>query len=415
MKKYFYIAMAIILALAVALVMYGGYLNYNDSNQIANRMEERAIQLACAKVEKKFLKPMLQVETLKLYSDNMTDATALTDGRITQIFVKKNDYVQKGDIILTLVNDQLPLKVQQAESNIQRAEATYIQTLSNIQRAEAALTNAANVYDRQQRLLARNATSQEKLEAAQAEYTSAQEAVRAAKAESDSARAAIEIANAERQQYMLEVNRQNVVAPISGNVLMIYKHEGAYVQGGTPLILIGDFEKLFFSMTLEDINANYIKVGDSVTIEFNEKSLQKAYDTEYAAGNLGNSETITAVIREINPPLNEKAKIRRVLWEVDNRARILEAMTYNDIKIQTNSGNNCLTVPLAAMTDSENNSVFVVNSENKIEKRNVTTGANDGQNIEIIGGLQENEVVVLESFAGLEDGLKVEAIFEEGD
>ena len=92
--------MAIILALAVALVMYGGYLNYNDSNQIANRMEERAIQLACAKVEKKFLKPMLQVETLKLYSDNMTDATALTDGRITQIFVKKNDYVQKGDIIL---------------------------------------------------------------------------------------------------------------------------------------------------------------------------------------------------------------------------------------------------------------------------------------------------------------------------
>ena len=277
--------MAIILALAVALVMYGGYLNYNDSNQIANRMEERAIQLACAKVEKKFLKPMLQVETLKLYSDNMTDATALTDGRITQIFVKKNDYVQKGDIILTLVNDQLPLKVQQAESNIQRAEATYIQTLSNIQRAEAALTNAANVYDRQQRLLARNATSQEKLEAAQAEYTSAQEAVRAAKAESDSARAAIEIANAERQQYMLEVNRQNVVAPISGNVLMIYKHEGAYVQGGTPLILIGDFEKLFFSMTLEDINANYIKVGDSVTIEFNEKSLQKAYDTEYAADN----------------------------------------------------------------------------------------------------------------------------------
>ena len=51
LKKYFYIAMAIILFLSVMLVAYGGYLNYNDSNQIANRMEERALQLTGAKVE----------------------------------------------------------------------------------------------------------------------------------------------------------------------------------------------------------------------------------------------------------------------------------------------------------------------------------------------------------------------------
>ena len=414
MKKYFYIAMAIILFLSVMLVVYGGYLNYNDSNQIANRMEERALQLTGAKVESRFLNPAVEVDTLKLYSDNMTDAVALTEGRITQIMVAKNNYVHKGDVIMTLINDQIPLKVQQANSTIQRAESTYSQSLSNIQRAEAALTNATNVYNRQQRLMARNATSQEKLEAAAAEYTAAQEAVRAAQAESESARVAIEIANSERQQYIIQESRQNVVAPIDGNVLLIYKREGAYVQGGTPLVLIGDFEKLFFSTTFENINANSLKVGDSVTLEFNERGLQKAYDTEYASGNLGKLEKIMATIKEITPPMSENATIRRVLWEIDNRARILEPMTYNNIKIQTNSGHRCLTVPLSAMADSENNLVFVVNGENKIEKREVKCGANDGKYIEILSGLKENEVVVVESFEGLEDGLKVEINFEEG-
>ena len=70
--------MAIILFLSVMLVVYGGYLNYNDSNQIANRMEERALQLTGAKVKNKYLMPQVEIDTLKLYSDNMTDAVALT-------------------------------------------------------------------------------------------------------------------------------------------------------------------------------------------------------------------------------------------------------------------------------------------------------------------------------------------------
>ena len=415
MKKYFYIAMAIILFLSVILVAYGGYLNYSDAKQIANRMEERALQLTGAKARLRYLSSVFEVETLKLYSDTMTDAVALTDGRITKIMVSKNDYVNKGDVIMTLENDQIPLKIQQANSNIQRAESTYSQSLSNIQRAEAALTNATNVYNRQQRLMARNATSQEKLEAASAEYMAAQEAVKAARAESESARAAIEIANSELQQYMIQASRQNVIAPIEGEVLLIYRREGAYVQGGTPLILIGNFEKVFFSTTLENVDANSVKVGDVVSLKFNEKGLQKAYDTEYAAGNLGKLEKITATIKEITPPMNENATIRRILWEVDNRAGILEPMTYNNIEIHTNIKHRCLTVPLSAMSDSENNFVFVVNGENRIEKREVKCGVNDGKYIEIISGLNENEVVVLESFEGLEDGLKVEINFEEDE
>lgn len=332
MKKYFYIGIAIILTLAGSLVAYGGYLNYSDSKQIANRMAERAIKLSGAKVEIRKLNPIVPLNTVKLYSENMTDATALIDGRITQIFVAKNSLVRKGDVIFTLVNDQIPIKIQQAESNIQRAEA--------------ALTNAENVYNRQQRLIARNATSQERLEAAAAEYTAAIEAVKAAKAESESARVAIEIAETELQEHKMQATRQDVIAPIDGNILLIYKREGAYVQGGTPLALIGNFDRLLFTTTFENTDAQYLNVGEIVELDFGERPLLKPYDTEYSAGNLGRAEKILARIKEITPPPNESAVLRRILWEVDNRAHILEPLTYNNVSMQAGVGRKCLTVPI---------------------------------------------------------------------
>ena len=72
-----------------------------------------------------------------------------------------------------------------------------------------------------------------------------------------------------------------------------------------------------------------------------------------------------------------------------------------------------MTVPLNSMADSENNLVFVV-KDGIIERREVLTGVSDGTDIEILSGLSEGEIVVLESFEGLADGMKVEIKIEDG-
>ena len=74
-----------------------------------------------------------------------------------------------------------------------------------------------------------------------------------------------------------------------------------------------------------------------------------------------------------------------------------------------------MSVPLTAMTDSERKMVFVVNGEGVVERRSIETGANDGTYIEVLNGLNEGEVVVLESFEGLDNGVKVEVTLEEGE
>ena len=385
MKRYFFIGLAAILVLAIALVGYGTWLNVSDENQIARRMDERALTLTGAKVQKRSLHPTIEMDAVRLYSENMADAVALIDGRIIEWYVKKNSAVQKGDTLLRLENDQVLLQIQQATANVRRAEA--------------ALAQAFNTYRRQELLLADNATSKEKYDAAKAQYEAAQETL-------------VE-AEAQRDMYYVQEARQRVTSPVDGKVLLIYHREGSYVQGGVPLALVGDFDRLLFSTTLNDKHARYLFVGEKVTLKIPSQAMKKAFDTEYAPGNKGNNETIVAVVKEITPPISEPAGIRRVICEIDNRAGVLEPLTYNKVSVRAERSAECLSVPLSAMTDASRSEVFMVRSDGTIERRDVETGTNDGTYIEIRSGLAEGDVVVVENFDGLENDMRVQVTIED--
>ena len=385
MKRYFFIGLAAILVLAIALVGYGTWLNVSDENQIARRMDERALTLTGAKVKRRSLHPTIEMDAVRLYSENMADAVALIDGRIIEWYVKKNSAVQKGDTLLRLENDQVLLQIQQAAANVRRAEA--------------ALAQAFNTYRRQELLLADNATSKEKFDAAKAQYEAAQETL-------------VE-AEAQRDMYYVQEARQRVTSPVDGKVLLIYHREGSYVQGGVPLALVGDFDRLLFSTTLNDKHARYLFVGEKVTLKIPSQAMKKAFDTEYAPGNQGNNETIVAVVKEITPPISEPAGIRRVICEIDNRAGVLEPLTYNKVSVRAERSAECLSVPLSAMTDASRSEVFMVRSDGTIERRDVETGTNDGTYIEIRSGLAEGDVVVVENFDGLENDMRVQVTIED--
>ncbi len=387
MKRYFFIGIGVILALSVALVAYGTWLNVSDEKQIARRMDERALSLSGARAKKRALRPKAEMDAVRLYSENMADAVALIDGRIIEWYVTKNSAVRQGDVLLRLENDQIDLKIQQATANVRRTEAS--------------LAQASNAFHRQERLMAKEATSKEKYEAAAAQYAAAQEALAEAEAQ--------------REQFVVQEARQRVASPVDGNVLLIYQRVGSYVQGGTPLALVGNFDRLLFSVTLEDKHTRHLSVGATLTVTFPEQAMRKAYDTEYAAGNQGSAENIVATVKEITPPLTEPAGMRRVLYEIDNRARVLEPLTYNNVSVRAGRPYDCLAVPLTAMTDAAKNEVFAVDGEGIIHRRDVETGADDGEYIEIISGLSEGDIVVVQGFEGLADGAKANVSIEGGE
>ena len=379
MKKLYLVGLVIILMMAVGLISYGTYLNKTDENQIEMRMEERKIPLQGSTAKFRNLQPTFVLDTINLTSEEMADAMALIDGRIEKNFVTKNSTVGKGQVLFELVNEDIPIKLEEADSAIAKAEAQVLQ--------------AKNSFDRYERLRSKNATSMEKYDEAKLNYEAAQANLRSAEAQ--------------KSQLLVQSSRQNVTAPIDGEILILYKQIGAYVTAGTPIALVGNFSRLNFSLAVEDTQAKQVSIGEKFELNFrNARVIQKAYDTEYAAGNLGNAQIFPVLVKEIIPNLTQPAAMRKIVFEIDNSAGILEQQTYNGVELIRNSKHNALTIPISALDEAKKN-IFVV-KENILERREVKIGADDGKFVEILSGLKAGEVVIISATKGLEDGMKVE-------
>ena len=382
MKKYFYIGLAIILTAALMLVGYGAYLNHTGEYQIAERMEGRVTALKGDRAKVRPLAPGLRFNVINLSSEEMADAVAIIDGRITESFVDKNSRVEAGDVLFTLTDENIPLQIQQAESAILKAEAD--------------LSNCASIFHRQERMLAKSATSQEKYDTALTNYRAAE--------------AALKSARAQRDRYLVQESRQRVTAPISGEVLILYRQPGAFVTAGTSVALVGNFRQLAFSTPLNDKIARHLAVGSVGTLTLHTGSdshMGKAYDTDFAAGNAGANQAYQLTVQEISPPLTEPAAMRNVRWTLDNSMGMLEPHTYEGARISMSGVHTALSVPLGALRGTGRDTVFVLTAENTLEKRKVETGVDDGKYIEILSGLAEGETVITSGTANLAEGAKV--------
>ena len=388
MKKFYFVGMVVILLMAVSLIFYGIHLNQSGENQITKRMEARTIPLQGEKVTYRDLRPVFMLDTINLSSDEMADAVALIDGRIEQAFVKKNSNVRRGETLFELVNEDIPIKIQQADSSIAKAEAQLLQ--------------ARNSFQRYERLKEKNATSLEKYDEARLNY--------------EAAVANLREANAVKDQLLVQDSRQDVIAPIDGEVLIMYKQIGAYVTAGTPIALVGNFQRLNFSLPVEDAGARRLAVGERFELNFkNSRSFRKAYDTEYGAGNLGNEQIFPVYVKEIMPDLNQAAAMRKIVFEVDNSVGILEQQAYSNVELTRATGHHALAAPLAAMSDTGKQYVFIVTPENTLERRKISTGADDGKYVEILTGLREGETIITSATKGLEEGMKVTVTLTGGE
>ena len=384
MKRYFFIGLALILALSLGAIFYGAWLNSRGEFQIARRMEERRLSLRGARVEMRELQAHIDKSAVKLYSTDMADAVTLVDGRIVSCLVQKNSFVKKGDPLFVLENEDIPLRIQEAESNILSAQ-------SSLRRAE-------NTYRRYLILKEQDAVSAQQYDDAEAGYYAAQ--------------SNLAVMETRLSQLRVQESRQTVAAPIDGKVLVLYRQQGAYVQSGTALALVGDFSSLYFSTPVQDTNARHLALGQEAELVFSSTEFNKVYSTDYAAGNLGQKQKFFASIVNIAPPISEPAAIRSVLWKIDNRAGLLEPQTYGGVSIQSMTPHAVLAVPLSAITDHQNASVFVAR-DGVIERRAVRTGANDGVYIEILSGLEKGELVVSAGAEGLEDGMRADVEIDE--
>ena len=386
MKKSFYFGMCLIIFLILALLSYGVYLNERSENQISSRMLDMRVQLRGSKAEVRDIFPSFGLDLMYLVSDNIVDVPALIDGRVEKHFVSPQSLVRVGQPIAEIVNEEIPLKIQQVESDILEAEA-------NLMRCQ-------NIYNRYSELVESDGVSKLQFDEATADFKAAE----------------ARLANCKAQKAQLEIQsrRQVITAPISGEVLKFYRQEGAYLRAGQPLALVGEFDTLYFKVEYDDKIARQLIEEKILKLSFNEEAkFTKVYGESFASGNQGAKQIFNVNLREVDPPISQGAEKRQLTFEVDNRVGLLEPGFYAGGNFQTSYSKKCLTIPLTATVDDTHSSVRVV-EDGILKIRKIVAGADDGKYLEIISGLSEGDIVVTSDTEGLKEGTKVEITLEGG-
>ena len=165
-------------------------------------------------------------------------------------------------------------------------------------------------------------------------------------------------------------------------------------------------------MSAEDKIVRQLVEVKNANLTFLEREMQKVYGNGYKAGNEGHQQVFNASIVEVSPSLDEPAAIRKIIWSIDNTSGLLEPRTYSEVACQAFLPRQCLTVPLSAVDSQSKDSLFIFMQDGTIKKIPVVTGADDGEFIEILGGLNAGDIVVTFNTDNLIDGMLATYILE---
>lgn len=385
MRNKFFIALGCVIILAAAFIAYGIFLNYKSDVLISNGLKLHSAKLNCSKTKMRELNLSYTLQNVSLNAENVADAIAQVDGSISELFIFKNKQVKKGEPLARLSNPDVHLNISKAHSALLKADAM--------------LKHATTIYMRFKELVVYDAVSKLQLDEAEANYLSAQ--------------AGVAEAQAAYEQAKLMADRLTICAPIDGSASIIYKNAGSYMNIGMPLCLISNFNTLWFAANMPDTLVKRLAISPDFTATFKNDPLAKVYQTEYSKNNQGTNQTFPVRLQGIYPALDEPAAIRRIVWYIDNRTAMLEPRNYGNMTIRTPKTQKVLSVPLAAMKDSRRNLVYVVKADNYVEPRQIETGLDDGNYIEVISGLKEGEIVVSSSTYDFDESIRVNVILQE--
>ena len=319
------------------------------------------------------------------------DVGAQASGQIRKIHVEAGDQVQEGQLLV-----EIDPATQKAKLDASRYAIENLQAQLQEQKAQHQL--ARQKYQRQQRLSAGNATREEDVQTAKAELNATQARVEMFQAQIRQAQASLRSDEA-------ELGYTRIYAPMTGTVVAVDARVGQTLnaQQQTPLILrIAKLSPMTVWAEVSEADIGHVKPGMS------------AYFTTLSGG----SRRWTSTVRQILPippkPLNEtqsngspsstsksgtgRVVLYTVLLDVDNADNALMAEMTTQVFFVASQVKDALTVPVAALQGvpgSASQIARVVAKNGAIEDREVRLGISDRLRVEVLGGLNEGDHLLI--------------------
>ncbi|HHH55186.1 MAG TPA: HlyD family efflux transporter periplasmic adaptor subunit [Bacteroidetes bacterium] len=436
-RKWIYIAL---LALLVILLIVA---------VIKGKNSKKGIKVFTDKVELRDIKEDVSGSG-KIYPETEVKISSDVSGEVVQLDVKEGDSVKVGQILAVVNPDTYQSVVERAKASLNNAKAQLANAKSMIQaniaqkeQIVSKLEIAKKNYERNKKLHDQKVISdvdfenaysaykelQSSLKSAEANILSARESAKAAGFNVKSAEAALKEANS-------NLKRTTIVAPIDGIVTMLAIEEGERVVGtiqmaGTEMMRISNLDNMEVRVEISENDILKVNYGDTATIEvdayvdkkFTGKVVEVANSASDISSNTLNTDRVTNFIVKIRI---DRDSYKDLLSEDMSKFPFRPGMSAT-VDIFTNMVKDAVSVPIQAVTtrpkhekkgmkneDKEDDVlkddellevVFVVNADT-VDMKEVVTGIQDDEYIQIKKGLDVGMEVVTGPYKTVSKKLK---------
>jgi RND family efflux transporter MFP subunit len=354
----------------------------NQANGPAN-----APHVSVVRVERRNLTSKLEIAgEFQPYQE--INVYAKVSGYIQKLYVNWGTHVIQGQLLAVLEIPELQQQLQLDEATVHKSEqdlARYKEELSRAQSsynvAHITYSRLADVQKTRPELIA-----QQDVDVAQGKDLEASAGVSAARdGVAGSAQALVGAkASLEKDKAMFAYAR--ITAPFTGVITEIDAYTGALLPAGTSS---NKGDQALCKLSQNDLLRLVIPVP--------ERAVADIQDGEIVSVRVSTTnQTFDGKIMRSSDQIDTETRTMHTEIDVPNPNYALVPGMYASVQIPLHTVQNVLTVPVQAVESSGENRAhaLVVNSENKIEKREVTLGIQTATDAEIVGGLKEGDMVV---------------------
>ena len=361
-------------------------------------------------------------------------------GEIIDLIVEEGDSVVAGSLVVKIRPDNWINAKERVEAALNQQRANLASAKANASKAEAAFIRAEQEYKRQKGLWDERVISEAEWQLAQQNFKVAEEDKKSAEQAVVAAQYIVKSSEASLREANENVRLTSVLAPMNGIVSKLIVEKGERVVGtqqmtGTEMLRIADLNTMEVRVAVNENDIIRVAVGDTALIDVDAYShLEKEFKgivTEIA--NTANDKVSADAITEFEVKIRILNSSYADLKKQGNRFPFRPGMTAS-VEIITEQKDNVLTVPLSAVTtrnpelekskrkgkgqDSEEEDskedvkkgeeveVVFVNDNGKVKMLQVKTGISDYENIEILEGVADSNVVITGPFLAVSKRLK---------
>jgi len=287
------------------------------------------------------------LNTTTLLAEREVEVPAKVAGQVGRLFVEEGDRVKAQQVLARLDERELELQLRESEIRAKNAKA---------------------MLERTKNMFEKKLVSQENLDDVRYQYESAQAAYETAR---------------------LKVEYTNIRSPIDGIVTQRLIEIGQRVNVNQPAFQVADFDPLRAVIHIPEREMHRVRVGQVAEIT-----------AEALPG-----KTFTGKVRMISPIVDPTSGTVKVTIDAYDRTAQLKPGMFVTTHIITETHHDALVIPKKALIlESESDQVYVYDN-GVARKATLQLGFKESERVEVTGGLNEGELVVVIGQEGLREGL----------